>query len=85
MVRRKPIILLKAILAIVALGLFNACNTQPPRIPDKVEVRIYQQPQMDSALVAAQLNELAYYLRTHNVTDEGYNWKRRPAEQRTSA
>lgn len=71
--RRKPIIQLKAILAIVALGLFYACNTQPPRIPDKVEVRIYQQPQMDSALVAAQLNELAYYLRTHNVTDEGYN------------
>ena len=71
--RRKPIILLKAVLATVVLGLFYACNTQPPRIPDKVEVRIYQQPQMDSVLVAAQLNELAYYLRTHNVTDEGYN------------
>ncbi len=65
--------LLTATVLVVALGLFYACNTQPPRIPDKVEVRVYQQPQMDSAQVAVQLREMDYYLRTHDVTDEGYN------------
>ena len=37
MVRRKrnTLILLTATV-LVALGLFYACNTQPPRIPDKV-------------------------------------------------
>lgn len=74
MVRRKrnTLILLTAA-AIAALGLFYACNTQPPRIPDKVEVRIYQRPQKDSQQIAAQLHEMDYYLRTHDVTDEGYN------------
>lgn len=73
MVRRKNTLILLAATTIVALGLFYACNTQPPRIPDKVEVRIYQQPQKDSQQVASQLREMDYYLRTHNVTDEGYN------------
>ena len=74
MVRRKrnTLILLTATV-LVALGLFYACNTQPPRIPDKVEVRIYQRPQKDSQQVAAQLHEMDYYMRTHDVTDEGYN------------
>lgn len=74
MVRRKrnTLILLTAA-AIAALGLFYACNTQPPCIPDKVEVCIYQRPQKDSQQIAAQLHEMDYYLRTHDVTDEGYN------------
>lgn len=71
--KKKSLLLLTATVFVVALGLFYACNTQPPRIPDKVEVRVYQQPQMDSAQVAVQLREMDYYLRTHDVTDEGYN------------
>lgn len=73
MVRRRNTLILLTATTIVALGLFYACNTQPPRIPDKVEVRIYQRPQQDSQQVASQLHEMDYYLRTHNVTDEGYN------------
>jgi lysozyme len=70
--RRNTLILLTATF-LVALGLFYACNTQPPRIPDKVEVRIYQRAQKDSQQVADQLREMDYYMRTHDVTDEGYN------------
>ena len=73
MARRRKTLILLAATTLVALGLFYACNTQPPRIPDKVEVRIYQRPQKDSQQVAAQLREMDYYMRTHDVTDEGYN------------
>ena len=73
MVRRRNTLILLTATILVALGLFYACNTQPPRIPDKVEVRIYQRPLLDSQQVASQLHEMDYYLRTHNVTDEGYN------------
>lgn len=38
-------------------------------IPDKVETVVYHRLQADST----QYKELQYYLRTHNVTDEGYN------------
>ena len=48
-------------------------STPPPSIPDKVEVHIYRQPVMDSARIDGQLKEMQYYLRTHNVTDEGYD------------
>lgn len=57
---------------VVLLNPVVACKPQP-RIPDKVEIMVRQRPTLDSALVAAQLHELQYYLRTHNVTDEGYN------------
>ena len=40
-----------------------------PRIPDKVEICVHQPMKADPT----QLKELQYYLRTHNVTDEGYN------------
>lgn len=70
--RRNTLILLTATV-IVTLSLLYACNTQPPRIPDKVEIRVYQRLQKDSQQVANQLREMDYYLRTHNVTDEGYN------------
>ena len=73
MVRRKNTLILLAATTVVALGLFYACNTQPPCIPDKIEVHIYQRPQKDSLHVAAQLREMDYYMRTHDVTDEGYN------------
>ncbi len=44
-------------------------KTPPPHIPDKVETVVRQTVPVDSA----QLKELQYYLRTHRVTDEGYN------------
>ena len=48
-------------------------RTQPPCIPDKVEVHVCRLPAMDSARIDSQLKEMQYYLRTHNVTDEGYD------------
>jgi len=44
-------------------------KTVPPHIPDKVEIVVRHTLPVDSV----QLRELQYYLRTHNVTDEGYN------------
>jgi lysozyme len=46
---------------------------QPTGIPDKVLIRTTILPTIDSISVKAQLNELDYYLRSHRVTDEGYN------------
>lgn len=61
---------------VVILALLYALyffRTPPPCIPDKIEVHIYRQPAVDSALIDGQLKEIQYYLRTHNVTDEGYD------------
>ena len=58
---------------VILLNPVVSCKPLPPRIPDKVEILVRQRPVVDSALVQAQLNELQYYLRTHHVTDEGYN------------
>jgi len=69
--RRRYALILLPVVAI--LGLAYSCRPEPPHIPDKVEVRIYQRPQKDSLQVAKQLHEMDYYMRTHNVTDEGYN------------
>ena len=51
---------------------------EPPRIGDKVE--IYYQPAVDTtalhkaiADVEQEMEEMNYYLKVHNVTDEGYN------------
>lgn len=75
MARRKGIANIPDLLVLAAVVLLNpvvACKPLP-RIPDKVEIVVRQRPTLDSTLVAAQLHELQYYLRTHNVTDEGYN------------
>ena len=48
-------------------------RTPPPHIPDKVEVHICRQPATDSVVIDGQLREMQYYLRTHQVTDEGYH------------
>ena len=50
----------------------------PPTIPDKVEIRYVPTLPADSAQALlqrteAELAEMEYYLRVHNVTDEGYN------------
>ena len=76
MARRKGIANIPDLLVLAVVVLLNpvvACKPLPPRIPDKVEIVVRQRPTLDSTLVAAQLHELQYYLRTHNVTDEGYN------------
>ena len=44
-------------------------KTPYPRIPDKVQTVVYHHLSPDST----QITELQYYLRTHHVTDEGYN------------
>ena len=60
------------LLVLAAVVLLNPTINQrpaPPRIPDKVETVVYQRLTADST----QLKELQYYMRTHDVTDEGYN------------
>lgn len=51
---------------------------EAPHIPDKVEVRYLRPLTPDSTArleqtINAQLNELNYYFKVHNVTDDGYN------------
>ena len=69
-------------LVIIVLILINPAGPfapAPPQvIPDKVE--IYYQPSvtadsLESArqLTAQEIGEIEYYMRVHNVTDEGYN------------
>ena len=76
MARRNSIAAISDLMVLAVIVLLNpviSCKPLPPHIPDKVEILVRQQPVVDSALVQAQLHELQYYLRTHNVTDEGYN------------
>ena len=52
--------------------------TQPPSIPDKVEIMFCRQPDADSLhhrldIVEKKLTEMDYYLRTHSVTDNGFH------------
>ena len=61
---------------VVLLTLLNPFVTPhklTPCIPDKVEVRVYRHAAIDSVVFNGQFKELEYYLRTHQVTDEGYN------------
>jgi len=49
-----------------------------PHIPDKVEIRYHQTLSNDSigyalSNIKNEMEEIQYYLRVHNVTDEGYN------------
>ena len=49
----------------------------PPRIPDKVEIRYAKTTAPDSLRrerIEAELEEMRYYLRVHNVSDEGYQY-----------
>ena len=69
---RKPIAKFRdlAVLAVLlALNPLISYRTPRPHIPDKVETVTYQTPVVDSV----QMEELRYYFRNHNVTDEGYN------------
>lgn len=64
---------------IVVLNPFSPLQptpSAPPRIPDKIEIRTYQTYAPDSlerARIDAELDEMRYYLKVHNVSDEGYH------------
>ena len=55
------------------LNPFVSPHKLTPCIPDKVEVRVYRHAAIDSVVFNGQFKELQYYLRTHQVIDEGYN------------
>ena len=69
------------IIVIIAVTLLNPMlfpQTPPPCIPDKV-VKYYK-PQLTAdsiqhaiALTEKEIDEMSYYLRLHNVMDDGYN------------
>lgn len=69
------------IIVIIALTLLNPMlfpQMPPPTIPDKV-VKYYK-PQLTAdsiqhaiALTEKEIDEMSYYLRLHNVMDDGYN------------
>ena len=49
----------------------------PPHIPDKVEIRYHKTIAPDSlqrARIEAEMDEMRYYLKVHNVSDEGYQF-----------
>ena len=54
---------------LIAINPLASYKSTPPRISDKVEIRVSRPLRADST----QLEELRYYFRNHKVTDEGYN------------
>lgn len=49
----------------------------PPHIPDKIEIRYHKTIAHDSlqrARIEAEMDEMRYYLKVHNVSDEGYQF-----------
>ena len=66
---RKLLADLSVLVLLTALNPLITFTTPRSVIPDKVETTVYHHPAADST----QLKELQYYLRTHNVTDEGYH------------
>lgn len=64
------------IMVLVVLTLLNPLLHKEkgyPHIPDKVETLVLRPKYGDTILIRAQLKEIDYYLRIHNVTDEGYH------------
>ena len=64
---------LAVLAALVLLNPLLHNKSTPSGIPDKVEVLVPQRPSGDSATIHAKMEETGYFLRVHNVTDEGYN------------
>lgn len=55
----------------------SAQQSAPPHIPDKVEIRYVKDATPDSlqrAHIEAEMDEMRYYLKVHNVSDEGYQY-----------
>ena len=74
--RNNSVARLSDLLVLALLVMLNPLVTQPaepPRIPDKVLLHYAQQPHGDSTSISSQIAEIDYYMRVHNVTDEGYN------------
>ena len=73
---KKPIATLSDLLVLAVTVLLNpliSYKSPVPSIPDKVEVIVHQYLTSDTTLLLAEIGELDYYLRIHNVTDDGYN------------
>lgn len=71
-------ILIMAVVALVnPLNPFhNRYTATPPHIPDKVEIRYVANTPIDStqqARIHTELDEIRYYFKVHNVSDEGYH------------
>ena len=64
---------MSVVVLLTLLNPFVTPHKRTPRIPDKTEIRVYRHATLDSAVLNGQFKELQYYLRTHQVTDEGYN------------
>ena len=76
MKRPKSIATLADILVLAVVALLNPLMhpyVAPPHIPDKVVTYYSVPPTGDTTLIRAQMAETDYYLRIHDVTDEGYN------------
>lgn len=72
----KSIATLSDLVVLAVLVLLNPLlffRSPAPCIPDKVEIIVHQPLTGDTTLLRAEMAELDYYLRIHNVTDEGYN------------
>ena len=82
MVRKKAnIATIADIIVIIAMTLLNPMlfyQAPPPSIPDKV-VKHYRAPltadsiQRAITLTEKEIDEMSYYLRLHNVMDDGFN------------
>ena len=71
---------LLVLVLVVVLNPLNPFNARypntPPHLTDKVEVRYYPDTPVDSlasARIHNELGEMDYYLRVHNVTDDGFH------------
>ena len=79
----KPIVRIVDLLVLAVVMLLNPTmpfhpSHEPPHIGNKLE--IYYQPPVDTTVlhkaladVEQEMEEMNYYLKVHNVTDEGYN------------
>ena len=73
-IRRWQLVADMSVVALLTLlNPFVTPHKRTPRIPDKTEIRVYRHAAIDSAVLNGQFKELQYYLRTHQVTDDGYN------------
>ena len=83
---KRPIATLTDLIILAAVVLLNPLGpltpsvssgplapSAPSPIPDKVETIYHYRSVKDTAMIQAEIAEIDYYLRSHNVTDEGYN------------
>lgn len=80
--KKRPNVHYADLLVLAVIALLNPLGpfspSAPPSIPDKIEIHYQRQPSQEElqqalSLTEKELGEMQYYLRIHNVTDEGYN------------